>query len=132
MTRKCKSKNINDGIHGLIVIPALVIAIIDTPQFQRLRRLLQTGCGHRVYPSATHTRFEHSIGKILDQTSKDKYIFSFHWVFFSNRCRTFSSTVRTIVAEKISAFEYYRQRHSLPSNCGYMPRFRAWSRKSFV
>ena len=81
MTRKCKSKNINDGIHGLMVIPALVIAIIDTPQFQRLRRLLQTGCGHRVYPSATHTQFEHSIGKIFDQR-----IFNNHDPFHVHPC----------------------------------------------
>ena len=82
MTRKYKSKNINDGIHGLMVIPALVIAIIDTPQFQRLRRLLQTGCGHMVYPSARHTRKEHSIGEIFDQTSKEKYNFFFFMFFF--------------------------------------------------
>jgi len=59
---KFKEKVINDSIHGHIVIPAVAVAIIDTPQFQRLRFLKQVGGCHFVYPNATHTRFQHSLG----------------------------------------------------------------------
>ena len=56
------SKIINDSIHGHVVVPEIVVKIIDTPQFQRLRRVKQTGASHYIYPDATHTRFSHSIG----------------------------------------------------------------------
>ena len=49
-------------IHGHIKLPAVAVAIIDTPQFQRLRFLKQVGSCHFVYPNATHTRFQHSVG----------------------------------------------------------------------
>ncbi len=55
-------KTIRDPIHGNIVIPDWCVKIIDTHQFQRLRRIKQLGFASLVYPGANHTRFEHSIG----------------------------------------------------------------------
>ena len=39
-----------------------VRAIVDSPQFQRLRQITQLALASRVYPGATHTRFEHALG----------------------------------------------------------------------
>lgn len=50
------------SIHGHIEIPEVAVAIIDTPQFQRLRFIKQVGGCHFVYPDATHTRFQHCLG----------------------------------------------------------------------
>ena len=49
-------------MHGQISLHPLLIKIIDTPQFQRLRYLKQLGIIYYIYPSANHTRFEHCIG----------------------------------------------------------------------
>ncbi|CAI7999446.1 Deoxynucleoside triphosphate triphosphohydrolase SAMHD1 [Geodia barretti] len=56
------SKIINDPIHGHIQLDSILIKIIDTPQFQRLRDIKQLGCTYRVFPGASHNRFEHAIG----------------------------------------------------------------------
>ena len=56
------SKQIFDPIHKFITLTPLMIKIIDTYEFQRLRDLKQLGATYLVFPSATHNRFEHSIG----------------------------------------------------------------------
>ncbi|XP_078092980.1 deoxynucleoside triphosphate triphosphohydrolase SAMHD1-like [Mustelus asterias] len=55
-------KVFNDPIHGHIEMHPLLVRIIDTPQFQRLRFIKQLGGTYFVYPGASHNRFEHSIG----------------------------------------------------------------------
>ncbi len=55
-------KTIRDPIHGQIRLEETILKIIDTPQFQRLRRIKQLGFANLVYPGANHTRFEHSLG----------------------------------------------------------------------
>jgi HD superfamily phosphohydrolase len=53
---------IYDNIHAYIEIDSLAKSIIDTTEFQRLRRIHQGGVLHYVFPTANHSRFEHSIG----------------------------------------------------------------------
>jgi hypothetical protein len=54
--------SVSCNVHGIIDLHIVLKEIIDTPQFQRLRRLRQLGTTCFVYPTAMHTRFEHSIG----------------------------------------------------------------------
>ncbi len=53
---------IKDPVHGYIKIYSHEKCIIDSPAFQRLRRLKQLSATHLVYPGAVHTRFSHSLG----------------------------------------------------------------------
>jgi HD superfamily phosphohydrolase len=55
-------KTIYDPLYGYIEVEQYLLDIIDTQEFQRLRDIKQLGCASYVFPSATHTRFEHSIG----------------------------------------------------------------------
>lgn len=60
--RRRHPKSIQDRVHGQIQLDGLLIAVMDTSEFQRLDRIKQLGGCLYVYPSATHTRKEHSIG----------------------------------------------------------------------
>lgn len=53
---------IQDAVHGYIELSEEEKRIVDSPAFQRLRRIRQLGFTSLVYPSATHTRFQHSLG----------------------------------------------------------------------
>lgn len=53
---------IRDNVHGDIEFPPLFKKLIDTKEFQRLRRIKQLATASLVFPGAVHTRFSHSIG----------------------------------------------------------------------
>lgn len=53
---------IRDPIHGYVKLSDKEIDILDSDPMQRLRRVKQMSMSSLVYPSATHTRFSHSIG----------------------------------------------------------------------
>ena len=53
---------IKDSVHGHVRLDPVAAELIDTPAFQRLRHIKQLSTVRLVYPSANHTRFEHSLG----------------------------------------------------------------------
>ena len=53
---------LRDPIHGDLEFSEAERRVMDTPQFQRLRGVRQTGTAYLVYPGCLHTRFEHSLG----------------------------------------------------------------------
>lgn len=61
-------KRIRDPVHGLITfdfskeVDKAAWHLINTPEFQRLRRVKQLGVSEFTFPGATHTRLSHSIG----------------------------------------------------------------------
>jgi deoxynucleoside triphosphate triphosphohydrolase SAMHD1 len=56
------AKVFNDPVHGHYELHPLCVAVIDTPQFQRLRDLQQLGGVYLVFPGGSGKRFEHSLG----------------------------------------------------------------------
>jgi hypothetical protein len=55
-------KVFNDALLGNLLFARHEVAVIDSPIMQRLRRIKQTGLVYYVFQSATHSRFEHSLG----------------------------------------------------------------------
>ncbi len=51
-----------DPIHGFIEVHSVERMIIDTPEFQRLRRIHQLGLTNYIYHGAEHSRFGHAMG----------------------------------------------------------------------
>ncbi len=55
-------KTIRDPVHGYITIGKHELPLLDSPLFQRLRRVKQLQTAYHVYPGAEHSRFQHSLG----------------------------------------------------------------------
>lgn len=51
-----------DPIHNFIKVSSNERKIIDSMPFQRLRHIHQLAMSYLLYPAATHSRFEHSLG----------------------------------------------------------------------
>jgi HD superfamily phosphohydrolase len=64
---QARAQRLRDPVHGLVVfegngVDQLAWQLLNTPEFQRLRRIKQLGVSEFVFPSATHTRFAHCVG----------------------------------------------------------------------
>jgi hypothetical protein len=53
---------IKDSVHDYVEVEGVARDLLDTPAVQRLRHIKQLSTVRLVYPSANHTRFEHSLG----------------------------------------------------------------------
>jgi uncharacterized protein len=59
-----------DPVHNIIRLKTntaegrLLVRLIDTAEFQRLRRIRQLGLAHYAYQGAEHSRFTHSLGAL--------------------------------------------------------------------
>ena len=62
-------RRIRGNVHGTVDVTALEDQVIDHPIFQRLRRVKQLAFLSLVFPGASHTRFEHSLG-VLQMTGE--------------------------------------------------------------
>ncbi len=61
-------KKIYDSLHGFVYLDALEESLIRSRPLIRLQGVLQLGTAYLVYPGATHTRFEHSLGTMVVAT----------------------------------------------------------------
>ena len=131
---KKKSKVFNDPVHGHIELHPLAVAIVDTPQFQRLRDLLQVGPTYYVFPG---TLF---------------YIFSARTAFNTQTHRCITSSIRALYWCELSCWTICKEitrnfvhesdikkgtanhgrRRSLRSNRGTLSRSRTRSSVSYV
>lgn len=60
--------HIRDPIHGAIEITPDERALVDSPQYQRLRNVKQLGFADLAFPGATHTRYAHGLGAMVVAT----------------------------------------------------------------
>ncbi|MCX7718108.1 MAG: HD domain-containing protein [Candidatus Sumerlaeaceae bacterium] len=91
-----REKLYRDPVHDLIALDkesredATLMALIDTPEMQRLRRIRQLGLAFMAFQGAEHSRFAHALGvlhiatRILTQLGKHQRISS--RVAFATRC----------------------------------------------
>lgn len=75
MSAPMRDQRIRDPIHNLIKFSSsrsddrVLWQLVQTREFQRLRRIRQLGFSELVFPGATHTRFSHALGAM--QTARN-------------------------------------------------------------
>lgn len=107
-------KKIYDSVHGFIPFDEFEKELIDSLPFQRLHYIHQLGIAYLVYPGATHTRFEHSLGVMMLAT-----------LMFEKICKSVRPDVFHFVPRKGSAdFLYWRRVLRMAALChdlGHLP-----------
>ena len=80
-TPNCYSSNkvIHDPVWGTMMFYPWELQVLDSPLMQRLRKINQVGLAVLTYPSAHHTRFEHTLGvmsvvtKMVNNINQENY-----------------------------------------------------------
>ncbi len=62
MTTHYVVKSIRDPVHGFLYLTPIEQVLVDQPEFQRLRFVLQQSTAYQTFPSNTTNRFAHSCG----------------------------------------------------------------------
>ncbi|NGX31107.1 MAG: Deoxyguanosinetriphosphate triphosphohydrolase-like protein [Chlamydiae bacterium] len=89
-----KEKKIYDSVHGFILLDATEALVLQTPAFDRLRYLHQLGCAYFIYPGATNTRYEHSLGVLFCATKIFDHLFENSQLLSSEEKREYRSMLR--------------------------------------
>lgn len=109
-----KDKKIYDSVHGFIRFGTTVRSLIDSTPFQRLHYIHQLGIAYLVYPGATHTRFEHSLG-VMELATR----------IFYNLCKTARPDMLDFIPRKGSPeYHYWRKVLRIAALChdlGHLP-----------
>ncbi len=107
-------EKIYDAVHGFIPFDEFEKELIDSLPFQRLHYIHQLGIAYLVYPGATHTRFEHSLGVMFLGT-----------LMFDKICKSVRPDVFHFVPRKGSAeYLYWRRVLRMAALChdlGHLP-----------
>jgi len=107
-------KKIYDSVHGFIPFDEFEKELIDSLPFQRLHYIHQLGIAYLVYPGATHTRFEHSLG-VMDLAT----------LMFEKICKSVRPDVFHFVPRKGSSdYLYWRRVLRMAALChdlGHLP-----------
>ncbi|MDE3055095.1 MAG: HD domain-containing protein [Verrucomicrobiota bacterium] len=108
------NKKIYDAVHGFIPLDELEKELVDSFPFQRLHYIHQLGIAYLVYPGATHSRFEHSLGVMFLAT-----------LMFDKICKSVRPDVFHFVPRKGSAeYHYWRRVLRMAALChdlGHLP-----------
>jgi len=96
---------LRDEIHGDLSFDPFIRGVVDHPHFQRLRKIKQLGLAEYVFPGATHTRFQHSLGAAFLATQYFQQLFQ-TWSSFdfkeeegSEQTRLFPKKTKKILEE---------------------------------
>ncbi|MBL8756075.1 MAG: HD domain-containing protein [Planctomycetes bacterium] len=113
---------LRDPVHGDIELSRDELRLVDTAEFQRLRGIKQLGSASLVFPGATHTRFEHSLGTlhVCDQllTACDKNAAR------DRDCRAVTADERRLlrVAALLHDVTHIPYGHNIEDQTGLLPR----------